>query len=156
MASGLAELYSNGELGNLNIYNLNTIDELSKYGPNAWKSRAAQHSLNKFEKIPEYEDRTKEEAFQKELKDTALFKGLAEKYGATIEDLLHPESDYDYRRALAEGVHKEVSPHDGMMHWTSKSKKGNWLKAPNHPTAWKEFYMQQHRIDPDSVGVVHK
>ena len=33
----------------------------------------------------------------------------------------------------------------------------NWLqkmlKDPTHPTAWKEFFMRQYRVDPDNLGL---
>ena len=124
-------------------------DEFSRYGDDAWMSRHARHRLGHFDKMGPYKDPAKEAAFVNELKSTQMYKQLMDK-GETLESMLN--GDYDYRRALKEGVHREISPHDNMMHWSSKSKSGNWLKSPDHSTAWKEFYMAHHGVDPDDIG----
>jgi hypothetical protein len=57
--------------------------------------------------------------------------------------------DYDYRAWWQDGMHAERSPHDGTLHGPSKTRSGRWLKAPTHPTAWKQDFMEKWGIDPD-------
>ncbi len=70
-----------------------------------------------------------------------------------IADLLIKEGDYDYRGAWKYGTEEVISPYDNMPHWNDRASSGQWLKSPNHPTVWKEFFMQQYDVDPDSVGL---
>lgn len=70
-----------------------------------------------------------------------------------VAEMLMEEGDYDYKGAWKKGTEEVISPYDNMPHWTDKAPDGSWLKSPSHPTAWKEFFMQQYRIDPDELGL---
>jgi hypothetical protein len=54
--------------------------------------------------------------------------------------------DYDYRAAYMGGVRPQRVPNDSVPHWSSIG------KAANHPTAWKETFMQRFGVDPDAVA----
>lgn len=74
----------------------------------------------------------------------------------TNDDIINEmiaQGDYDYRGAWKKGVVEEISPYDKMPHWSDRAADGTWLKSPSHPTAWKEFFMQEYGKDPDSVGL---
>jgi hypothetical protein len=86
-----------------------------------------------------------ESAFQQWFGQWAQRSGLA----PNPDDPLHR---YDYREAYRMGIEPSINRHDGRYHWPSKTPDGRWLKAPDHPTAWKETYMQQYGVDPDDVG----
>lgn len=70
-----------------------------------------------------------------------------------IAGMLMQQGDYDYRGAYKAGIKEEISPYDNMPHWPDADSKGNFLKSPSHPTAWKEFFMQKYQVDPDAVGL---
>ena len=69
-----------------------------------------------------------------------------------LTEMLLSSKDYDYRGAWKAGVKEVISPHDGKPHWPS-SAGGKMLKSPQHETAWKEFFMRQHKQDPDDLGL---
>jgi hypothetical protein len=60
--------------------------------------------------------------------------------------------DYDYVGAWKDDVTSTISKHDNMPHWSSRSSTGKMLKSPNHPTAWKEYFMGAYGYDPDDIG----
>ena len=59
------------------------------------------------------------------------------------------DPNYDYRLAWLRGEQPQINQYDGRYHWASKTQKGEWLKSPQHPTAWKEIFMEQTGDDPD-------
>lgn len=70
------------------------------------------------------------------------------------EILSDPKPDYDYRRAFRSGVKPERDPYDdNRFHWPSRAPSGEWLKSPNHPTAWKEVFMERTGENPDALGL---
>jgi hypothetical protein len=79
------------------------------------------------------------------------YSGWSQKAGIAPDpdDPLHK---YDYRAAHRAGVEPTLNPRDGRYHWPSKTPDGKWLKSQDHPTAWKETYMERHGVDPDDVG----
>ncbi len=82
--------------------------------------------------------------FQKEFRATPFFQEFVRRYKEE-PDL---DGDYDYRLWWQDGM--EATRHrDGTLHGPSKTKDGRWLKSPDHPTAWKEDYMQKYGTDPD-------
>ena len=102
-------------------------------------------------------DGSNESAFQKGVRDTDWFRGFVKQYGE--EPDLRPMSDdptkgpnYDYRKAWASGIRPEPDPYDNNRpHWPSSSPDGEMLKSKNHPTAWKEHFMRQYGVNPDSL-----
>jgi hypothetical protein len=85
--------------------------------------------------------------------------GYKDWYEAAKKDWGHapdfddPENDYDYRGAWKGGVVPAVYKHDGKYHWSSSLDNGQMLKAPDHPTAWMEYFMRATGKDPNDVGV---
>lgn len=69
-----------------------------------------------------------------------------------IAEMLLSSKDYDYRGAWKAGVKEVISPYDNKPHWPS-SANGKMLKSPKHETAWKEFFMQEYKKDPDELGL---
>lgn len=61
--------------------------------------------------------------------------------------------DYDYRQAFLDKEKPQYNLNDSSYHWASKTKDGKWLKSPNHPTAWKEVFVEQTGADPDGYNV---
>lgn len=56
-----------------------------------------------------------------------------------------PGGDYDYRQAYMAGARPQRVPNDPVPHWPSVG------KSADHPTAWKETFMQRFGVDPDAV-----
>jgi hypothetical protein len=76
------------------------------------------------------------------------------KYGLLKKFL--SQNDYDYRKAYLDNQQPEINKADGQYHWASKDSKGNWLKSPDHPTAWKEVFMNLTNTNPDSIPMMTK
>jgi len=96
-------------------------------------------------------DRAKEAQFMAGIQATPWYKSFLQRYGEAPN--LGPDADYDYRKAWAAGIRPQPDPYDNNFpHWPSSTGAGEMLKAPNHPTAWKEYYMRQTGINPDAVG----
>lgn len=99
----------------------------------------------------------KEDDFQRGIRGTSWFSDFVKQYGE--EPDLRPVSEdpalgpnYDYRKAWAAGVRPEPDPYDNnRQHWPSSSPDGKMLKSKNHPTAWKEPFMRQYGVNPDSL-----
>lgn len=51
--------------------------------------------------------------------------------------------DYNYREAWQAGARPEAVPGDLVPHWSSVG------KAENHPTMWKQHFMDRFGSDPD-------
>lgn len=125
-----------------------------------WTDEYEKHRGEKWEKTklsPEEEER-----FRHWLSSTQWFKDIHEKVKAhegdipaavLLADMTGDKSDYDYRGAWMSGIEAKTYQHDGQMHWPSRTPDGRMLKSPNHPTAWMEFFMQQHGIDPNEIGI---
>lgn len=54
--------------------------------------------------------------------------------------------DYNYRQAYLAGAKPQAVPGDVVSHWPSVG------KSANHPTAWKQHFMDQFGMDPDEIG----
>ena len=70
-----------------------------------------------------------------------------------VIDMLLKNSDYDYRGAYKAGMQESISKTDNRPHFFSSTPEGKMLKDPTHPTAWKEFFMRQYKVDPDEIGL---
>ena len=100
---------------------------------------------------------SREDEFQRGIRETDWFKDFAAQYGEPPD--LRPASEdpalgpnYDYRKAWAGGIRPEPDPYDNnRMHWPSSLESGEMLKTDNHPTAWKEHFMRQYGVNPDSL-----
>lgn len=68
------------------------------------------------------------------------------------------DPSFDYRMAHAAGAAPEPYQHDGgRHHWQSSVQVPPMaqpvsLKAPNHPTAWMETFMQRYGVDPHEAA----
>ncbi len=105
-----------------------------------------------------------EKEFRKWLQGTQLFSSIKQEIADEqkipvdkldnnrITEMILSSPDYDYRGAFLSGVKEVISPFDNKPHWPSSTPEGKMLKDPNHPTAWKEFFMRQYEIDPDELG----
>jgi hypothetical protein len=62
------------------------------------------------------------------------------------------DPQYDYRAAWKAGITPQpYAPDQNFLHWPSALPSGQMLKAPDHPTAWMEHFMQQYGVDPNSA-----
>jgi hypothetical protein len=108
---------------------------------------------------------TEEQKFRDWLSKTQIFNAnkqdIAAEMGVSpdkldnqrIIDMILKDSDYDYRGAFKDGMKESISKEDNRPHMLSSTSTGRMLKDPNHPTAWKEFFMRQYRVDPDNIGL---
>ena len=60
------------------------------------------------------------------------------------------DPQYDYRGAWQGGIAPQpYAPDQGFPHWPSALPSGQSLKAPEHPTAWMEHFVQRYGVDPN-------
>lgn len=86
-----------------------------------------------------------EQQFQRDVKHSGWYRGFRSAFGQA-PDLDDPS--YDYRGAWQAGA----LPGQGQ-HWPSRGQDGKWLKSPEHPSAWMEYYMDATGRDPDDDGI---
>jgi hypothetical protein len=92
-----------------------------------------------------------EQGFQNWIRNTDWFKEFVKEYN---EEPDLNTSDYDYRKAWLSGIVPERDPYDkNRYHWASSTDSGEMLKALDHPTAWKEYFMRDYGQNPDSLGI---
>jgi hypothetical protein len=85
-------------------------------------------------------------AFQSWVRGTPFFSEYQKRWGEE-PDLNTPI--YDYRAAYKAGIAPERDPYDeNAFHWPSTTPDGTPLKATNHPTAWKQKFVEMHGHDP--------
>jgi hypothetical protein len=92
-----------------------------------------------------------EKEFQDWIKQTGWYKEFVQEYRE------EPDLDieeYDYRAAWKAGVQPVRDEYDkNRFHWPSVDpKSGKPLKSKDHPTMWKEEYLQLTGKNPDAVG----
>lgn len=91
-----------------------------------------------------------EDRFQQHMRGLPWFSEFKQQYG---EEPNLDAREYDYRGAFNAGVEPERYPYDeNRYHWPSMSPTGAPLKAPDHPTMWKEHFMRETGLNPDAVG----
>jgi hypothetical protein len=96
-------------------------------------------------------DPNEEKMFQSWIRSTPWFSEFVNKYQ---EEPNLDSKDYDYRAAWKAGIQPERDPYDGnSYHWPSSLPDGKMLKAPDHPTAWKEYFMRDTGQNPDALGI---
>jgi hypothetical protein len=96
-------------------------------------------------------DLDEEKMFQSWIRSTPWFLEFVNKYK---EEPNLDSKDYDYRAAWKAGIQPERDPYDGnSYHWPSSLPDGKMLKAPDHPTAWKEYFMRDTGQNPDALGL---
>jgi len=92
-----------------------------------------------------------EAAFQNWIRNTGWFDEFVKEYG---EEPDLNTKDYDYRAAWKAGVQPERDPYDNnRFHWPSSLPGGKMLKSAEHPTAWKEYFMRDTGVNPDSLNL---
>lgn len=127
-----------------------------------WKSRYTAFAKQDWK--PTRLSSSDEAKFQKWLLDHPwlgqLQEQIAESDGKTIpkeelaQDVSGPDADYDMRGAWKAGIEPEPDPHDdNRLHWPDADPTGRMLKSPKHPTAWMEFFMQDHKTNPEELGL---
>ena len=72
------------------------------------------------------------------------------RYGEPPE-LRTSKTDYDYARALLNGIQPARYEIDGMYHWPSRLEDGQQLKKQNHPTRWMEDFVQAFGWNPQGL-----
>jgi hypothetical protein len=105
-----------------------------------------------------------EQAFQREWTFNPQIRewqrSAEQRWGLPAGEMSNPppqgRGDYDYRRAVLNGVYPRADEHDGgFPHWGSEAQTMTGrtydLKAPDHPTLWKAQFMQQFGVNPDEV-----
>lgn len=65
---------------------------------------------------------------------------------------------YDLKGAWQQGMFTKsdaaaANKYDNVHHLSDEGTSGKMLKSPDHPTAWMEFFMNQHKKDPQSLGL---
>jgi hypothetical protein len=63
------------------------------------------------------------------------------------QDMIESGNYYDYRKAYLAGDKPVPNKHDRLYHWGSSG------KSVNHPTAWKEAYLQVTGKNPDEHNI---
>jgi len=100
--------------------------------------------------------------FRQEIKELPWFRDIARRAAAKgekisddelLDDMTGPNSDYDLRGAWKAGLKPKFYEYDGTYHWESSTPDGRMLKAPNHPTAWMEYFMRETGKDPNYLGL---
>lgn len=91
-----------------------------------------------------------EGAFQRGIMETDWYKEFPARYNGELPDLNAKE--YDYRKAWAAGIRPERDPYDeNFPHWPSQTGDGVHLKSEDHPTMWKQNFMDLYNVNPDSL-----
>jgi hypothetical protein len=133
------------------------------YGNTRWLSEYDKYSKSDF--VLTKLDAEDEVKFKDWIKNTKIFNSFKEQVSSEnnisldeidddrIAKMMAESKDYDYRGAYKKGVEEEINENDGKPHMSSRAKDGTMLKSPKHQTAWKEFFMQQHKVDPDELGL---
>ena len=92
--------------------------------------------------------------FEADMRATPWYAAYRARYG---EDPNLYAREYDYKKAWKAGVVAQPDPYDqNFPHWPSKLPNGESLKSADHPTAWKETYMQATGTNPDAAGVTQQ
>lgn len=88
-----------------------------------------------------------ETRFQRWIVTTPWYQNFVKTTGQkpTLDD-----PDYDYRGVFKFGG--DLS----RKHGSSRLPTGQWLKGPEHPTAWMEYYQNIFERDPEKTGVTRE
>ena len=92
-----------------------------------------------------------ESRFQQEFRASPFFQEFQERH----KEEPHLDGDYDYRLWWKDGM-QSTREKDGLLHGPSKTKDGKWLKAPNHPTSWKQHFLEKTGKNPDELGLTEE
>jgi len=104
--------------------------------------------------LPDEEMPKDEAEFQSWIRNTGWFDEFVKEHG---EEPDLNTKDYDYRAAWKAGLEPERDPYDNnRFHWPSSLPSGEMLKSEDHPTAWKEYFMRDTGVNPDSLGLKTK
>jgi hypothetical protein len=101
-----------------------------------------------------------EERFQYDMQNTSPYKDWRQEFVDTYGEQpdLSTGGDYDTRTAWRHGVvPMRYAPDNNTYHWPANQEAAPWakpvpLKAENHPTAWMQTFMDQHRVDPMTLS----
>lgn len=101
--------------------------------------------------LPEGWSARDERDFQRGIRQTGWYREFVQEYGEE-PDLDTPA--YDYRTAWKVGQRPERNEHDGgRYHWPSTTPDGRDLKSLDHPTYWKQRFLEATGQDPDALGL---
>jgi len=95
-----------------------------------------------------------EQKFQEWIRETEWYKEFVRDYG---EEPDLNTKDYDYRKAWKAGIVPQRDPYDNnRFHWDSTTPTGEMLKSEDHPTAWKQYFLEETGKNPDEIGIKSK
>jgi hypothetical protein len=99
--------------------------------------------------------KVRESQFQSGIRSTPWFREFVREHGEQPD--LSRNADYDYRGAWQAGLRPSPDPYDNNRHhWPSSLPNGEMLKAPDHPTMWKELFMRATGQNPDALGITQE
>jgi len=89
------------------------------------------------------------EQIQAQIKDET---GQKIPLGGLLTDIMG-SGDYDYQRAydIRGSDMFSIDPGTNTQHGWSRGEDGEWLKSPNHGTAWKEIFWNEAGYSPDTA-----
>lgn len=90
---------------------------------------------------------SEERQFRQDLSTSGWYRGFRDRFGEAPD---HNDPSYDLRGAW-KALGKDKLPGEGQ-HWPD-SQGDQWLKSPEHPTAWMEYYQRVTGRDPGQDGI---
>jgi hypothetical protein len=90
--------------------------------------------------------------FEHEMVNSAWGQGFMSQFGMSKQqfvDMVNKDPSYDYRGAWKQ----KLVPDQAGAHWRDRGPDGKFLKSPDHPTAWMEYYQAVTGRDPEADGV---
>lgn len=119
-----------------------------------WYDTYKSHTSEPF--IPMTLSPEEEKQFKSWLQDLQWYKDIQARVPKEVnlfDELTGPGADYDYRRAYKAGITPALYKYDSTYHWPSSLADGTMLKAPDHDTAWMEYFMREMNVDPNAFGL---
>jgi hypothetical protein len=95
----------------------------------------------------------KENQFQTTMKTDPRYQQWAQSFLSRFGEFPNLNApEYDYRAAVQGGVFPTPDQYDNNFpHWPSSMPDGTPLKSADHPTMWKEKFMQRFGVNPDQL-----
>ena len=102
------------------------------------------------------------EQYRKDVFQSKWFKDTKKRHPDQSNDQVLNDQEamghYDLKGAWQQGMFKQsdksaANKYDNVHHLSDAGAGGKMLKSPDHPTAWMEFFQNQHGKDPESMGL---
>lgn len=90
--------------------------------------------------------------FEADMLNSAWGQGFMSEFGMSKQqfvDMINKDPSYDYKGAWKQNL----IPETAGAHWRDRAPDGKFLKSPDHPTAWMEYYQAVTGRDPEADGV---